>query len=118
MRKSGKWMVLLDERILELLREDKDGFLTPTEIAEDKRIDYTPQYIGRRCKELANHGLVQEVSQSVYRITSKGEAYLKEEYDASETNGASVESSRADIEQGSDHTPTGSLDVPHRRAYP
>jgi len=102
MRKSGKWMVLLDERILELLDEDEDGFLTPTEIADDKRIDYTPQYIGRRCKELADHGLVQEVSQSVYRITPEGEAYLREEYDASETSEVSVESGERAAEKGSD----------------
>jgi len=95
-------MVLLDERILELLEEDEDGFLTPTEIANNKRIDYTPQYIGRRCKELANHGLVQEVSQSVYRITSEGEAYLREEYNASETNDVSVESADESAEQESD----------------
>jgi predicted transcriptional regulator len=98
MRKSGKWMVLLDERILELLQEDEDGFMRPSEIADDKRINYSPQYIGRRCKELANHGLIQEVSQSVYRITSDGESYLKGEYDASESG--SLEMSSNGTNQG------------------
>jgi predicted transcriptional regulator len=102
MRKSGKWMVLLDERILELLEEDEDGFLRPSEIAEDRRIDYTPQYIGRRCKELAEHGLIQEVSQSVYRITSEGEAYLEGEYDATEAGDVSVDSNGSNSATGSD----------------
>jgi len=96
-------MVLLDERILELLQEDEEGFLTPSEMADDKRIDYTPQYIGRRCKELAKHGLVQEVSSSVYRITEKGESYLGGEYDASEgvdTEVSSAEESKTAENEG------------------
>ena len=36
-------MVLLDERVLELLKEDEDGLRTPTAIADENRIDYTPQ---------------------------------------------------------------------------
>jgi Mn-dependent DtxR family transcriptional regulator len=95
-------MVLLDERILELLQEDEDGFMRPSEIADDSRIPYSPQYVGERCQKLASNGLLQEVSNAVYRITEEGRAYLEGEYDASETNDVSVESSGASAERGSD----------------
>jgi hypothetical protein len=102
MRKSGKWMVLLDDRILELLEEDEGGFLRPSEIANDNRIPYSRAYVGQRCQKLANHDLIQEVSDAVYRITESGRAYLSGEYDASENNGVSVESNDQSTEQGSD----------------
>ena len=102
MRKSGKWMVLLDERILELLQEDEDGFMRPSEIADDDRIPYSPQYVGERCQKLAAHGLLQEVSAAVYRLTPEGDAYLNEEYDATETNDVSVDSNGSNSATGSD----------------
>ncbi|WP_256545745.1 winged helix-turn-helix domain-containing protein [Halobellus inordinatus] len=102
MRKSGKWMVLLDERILELLEEDEGGFMRPSEIANDSRIPYSRAYVGQRCQKLADHGLIQEVSTAVYRITDEGRAYLEGTYDASETNDVTVDTSDANSEQGSD----------------
>jgi len=102
MRKSAKWMVLLDERILELLEEDEDGFLRPSEIADDSRIPYSAAYVGQRCKKLAQNGLLQEVSDAVYRITENGKAYLREEYDASESNGVSVESTGKNADEEGD----------------
>ena len=58
--------------------------------------------MGQRCQKLANHGLIQEVSDAVYRITDSGRAYLSGEYDASENNGVSVESGEQSTEQGTD----------------
>jgi predicted transcriptional regulator len=92
MRRSGKWMVLLDDRILELLNEEEDRFMTPSEMAEDKRIPYSSQHIGRRCKKLEEHGLIQSVSRGVYRITEEGQQYLEGEYYAGEGNGEQVSS--------------------------
>lgn len=86
MRKSGKWMVLLDERILELFSESDEEFLSPSEIADNKRITYSSQYVGQRCRKLAEHGLLFAVGNGIYRITEEGKAYLREEYDASETS--------------------------------
>ncbi|WP_197052520.1 MarR family transcriptional regulator [Halobellus rufus] len=102
MRKSGKWMVLLDERILELLKEDEGGFMRPSEIANDSRIPYSRAYVGQRCQKLADHGLVQEVSNAVYRITPEGEAYLKGEYDATESGEVSTNTTEPSTERGSD----------------
>lgn len=84
MRKSADWMVLLDDRILELLREDEDGILAPSEIAEDRRITYGATYVAKRLRKLADEGFVQRFGSGVYRITEQGEAYLDEEYDAIE----------------------------------
>ena len=85
-------MVLLDDRILELLDEEEDAFMTPSEIADDKRIPYSSQHVGRRCKKLEEHGLIQSVSKGVYRITERGREYLEGEYYAGEGNGEQVSS--------------------------
>lgn len=86
MRKSGKWMVLLDDRILELLAEEDNQYMAPSDIADDNRIHYTSQHVGRRCKKLAEHGLLQSVGRGVYTITEEGRAYLEGEYNAAEQN--------------------------------
>ena len=86
MRKSGKWMVLLDERILELLSKEENEFMSPSDIAEHKRIPYSSQHVGRRCKKLAEHGLLKPVARGVYTITEEGVAYLNGEYSAAENS--------------------------------
>lgn len=85
MRKSGKWMVLLDERILELLSEEENEFMSPSDIADHSRIPYSSQHVGRRCKKLAEHGLLKPVARGVYTVTQEGEAYLEGEYNAAES---------------------------------
>lgn len=75
-------MVLLDDRILELLEEE--GFMTPSEIADDDRIPYSAQHVGDRCRKLAEHGLVENVGNGVYRITERGEQYLEGELNMAE----------------------------------
>lgn len=93
MRQSGKWMVLLDDRILELISEDEQGFMSPSEIAEDGRILHSSTHVGRRCKKLAEHGLLNSVGRGVYTITSDGEKYLKGEHNAAENGNAEVSTS-------------------------
>lgn len=82
MRLSAEWMMGVDDRILEFLREN--GHSTPTKMAEDGRIKYTRTYINVRCKKLAEYGLVLHLGNGVYQITEEGEAYLDGELDASE----------------------------------
>jgi len=95
MRQSGKWMVLLDDRILELISEDDQGFMSPSDIAEDNRILHSSTHVGRRCKKLAEHGLLQSVGRGVYTITSEGESYLEGEYNAAENGNAVVSTSES-----------------------
>jgi repressor of nif and glnA expression len=68
-----------DERILEFLRE-KDIVASAAVIAAN--IDYTGEYISRRCRELTDAGLLQRVDASNYRLTDLGEQFLAGEVDA------------------------------------
>lgn len=82
MRRSGKWMVLVDDRILEFLREE--GPHAPSKIADDDRIPWGRQHVGNRCRVLENHRFVRNVGNGVYRITGDGEKYLDGKLDAAE----------------------------------
>lgn len=92
MRKSGKWMVLLDERILELFVETGEEFMSPTEIAEHPHIPYSSQYVGQRCRKLSERGLLLSVGNGIYSITEEGRAYLDGEYNAGENGDAEMSS--------------------------
>lgn len=74
MRYSGDWMVLADDRILEYIREEGSG--RPKEMADSGYVPYSRQYISRRCKELVEHGLLEDLGNGVYIITERGEKYL------------------------------------------
>ncbi len=66
-------MTQADERILEFLQE-KDIVASPSVIAAN--IDYTGEYISRRCRKLTDAGLLQRVDASNYRLTELGEQFL------------------------------------------
>ena len=74
MRHSGDWMTLLDDRILEYLSENEAA--SPTEMKKGGPLHFSRAYIGRRCRKLAEEGLIREISDAVYKITDDGEAYL------------------------------------------
>lgn len=71
-------MTQADERVLVFLHE-KDIVASPSVIAAN--IDYTGEYISRRCQELADAELIQRVDATNYRITQLGEQYLAGELD-------------------------------------
>ena len=80
MRESGTWMTIWDDRILEYLREN-DG-ATVGELTKSESIRVSNAHVSRRCKKLAEHGLVTPIGNGAYVITDEGKAYLNEEYDA------------------------------------
>lgn len=82
MRLSAEWMSIADDRILEFLREE--GPHTPSKIHEDDRISFSRTHINQRCKQLAEHGLVENLGNGVYTITGDGEDYLDGELDLRE----------------------------------
>lgn len=83
MRLVADWMTLADDRILEYLSEE--GPTPPSKMANDDRMRFSAEYIGRRCREnLVPNGLVQNLGNGVYSITDEGEEYLKGSLDASE----------------------------------
>ena len=73
MRPRVDWMTQADERVLEFLHE-KDSVASPSVIAAN--IDYTQEYISRRCRKLTNAGLLQRADASNYRVTELGERFL------------------------------------------
>ena len=77
MRYSGRWMSIVDDRVLEYLAENDPS--PPKTIKEEGKIPYTRQYVAERCRELASRGLVQNLGNGVYRITDDGNRYLKGE---------------------------------------
>lgn len=81
MRPRVDWMSKADERVLEFLQE-KDIIASPSVIAAN--IDYTGEYISRRCRKLAEAGLLQRVDASNYRLTSLGERFLEGEAESDE----------------------------------
>lgn len=81
MRPRVDWMTQADERILEFLFE-KEIIASPSVIAAN--IDYTGEYISRRCRKLADAHLLQRVDASNYRLTTLGEKFLTGEADADE----------------------------------
>jgi hypothetical protein len=74
MRHSGDWMVLLDDRILEYLDENEAG--SPSEIKRGTTTDNSRQHFARRCRRLAEEGLIREISNATYVLTDDGSDYL------------------------------------------
>ncbi len=79
MRHSGDWMTLVDDRVLEYIREHESG--SPKQMKDDGPIRYSRQYIARRCKKLAEEGLLRHLGNGVYVITEDGNSYLSGELD-------------------------------------
>lgn len=79
MRPRVEWMTQADERALEFLQE-KDIVASPSVIAAN--IDYTGEYISRRCRKLTDAGLLQRIDASNYRLTELGDQFLRGEVDA------------------------------------
>ncbi|WIV67524.1 MarR family transcriptional regulator [Natrialbaceae archaeon AArc-T1-2] len=80
MRQSGTWMTIWDDRILEIIRDEDAGRVG--DLTEREAVRISQSSVSRRCKKLAEHGLLRPLGNGVYTITEKGEAYLEEEYDA------------------------------------
>jgi hypothetical protein len=82
-RKSGKWMSVWDDRILETLQEDQVQCLPPIEIYNQEHILVSKPQVVRRLQTLEEHGLV-EGDGGYYLLTDRGRQYLSGEVDVSE----------------------------------
>lgn len=85
MRKHASWLTQTDERILEFLRER--GNHPPSGIQHRLSesgvdLEYHANHVGRRCRELAAYGLLENIGGGTYSITERGEAFLDGELDA------------------------------------
>lgn len=81
-RMSADWMVIWDDRILELLRDE--GPNSPTPISDHDNIHVNKSTVSRRMRKLAEHGLIEPYPNGVYGITTDGERYLDGDLDAGE----------------------------------
>lgn len=79
-----------DERILELLASDS-GLQPKTinhKISEKaSALDYHDEHIGRRCRKLAEMGLLNKTGAGVYSITELGREFLDGMIDADDLEG-------------------------------
>jgi len=73
-------MTIWDDRILEEIRNEGAGRVG--KLGDTETIRISNPHISRRCKALAEHGLLTALGNGVYTITKKGEAYLDGEFDA------------------------------------
>lgn len=74
-------MAAPDDRILELAAEDVDGIIKVGNVAKNEYIHVSQPQVSRRCRKLAENGLLRAIGDGVYVITKEGQGYLKEEYD-------------------------------------
>lgn len=72
-------MSAADDRILEYLSEHESG--SPTKMKREGPIRYSRVQVHRRCKKLAENGLVRDLGNGVYVISDDGEAYLEGQLD-------------------------------------
>ncbi|USZ73366.1 winged helix-turn-helix domain-containing protein [Natronosalvus halobius] len=80
MRKSGTWMTIWDDRILEIIQQE--GPTPVGKLTESDEVRISQSSVSRRCQKLAEKDLLLPIGNGVYSITETGEAYLDEEYDA------------------------------------
>jgi len=73
MRPRVEWMTRADDYILEFF-EETEIVATPHVVAAN--IDYSRQYVNRRIRKLADHDLVENTGDGLYRITDRGRDYL------------------------------------------
>ncbi|AQL42391.1 winged helix-turn-helix domain-containing protein [Halorientalis sp. IM1011] len=81
-RSPAKWMVPLDERILEILRSE--GWSAPGYIAQKVSLFASIGRVRERCQMLADVELVEPLTEEKehYEITGKGQRYLEGDLDA------------------------------------
>jgi len=84
-RRHGRWMYPVDERILEYLEEETWG--TPATIASNadmQNLDVDECYIEQRCEQLLERELIAPLIEGdeMYEITTLGLCYLRGDLDA------------------------------------
>lgn len=80
-RKSGKWQSVWDDRILEVIYYDQ--IYRVGAIADHDLIKIGQPQVSRRCKKMAEYGLLRDQGNGVYAISPRGIDYLQGQYDTS-----------------------------------
>ncbi|WP_126661104.1 ArsR family transcriptional regulator [Haloterrigena salifodinae] len=74
LRRPAEWMTPMDDEILGALH-GTDLVLTPAVVAFNT--GFSRKEVNRRLIELADHGFVEKVERGKYRLTRRGERYLR-----------------------------------------
>ena len=80
MRKSAEWMVIWDDRILDII--DDSGPTSASELAKHAHIHASRPTISRRLNKLAKYGLLEKLPNGVYMLTDTGRYYINNKVDA------------------------------------
>jgi len=73
-------MLLVDERILELIEDE--GWSSPDLLADRLPMRITERQVAERCLVLAHAELTTPIYDETYELTGQGQRYLKGVYDA------------------------------------
>jgi len=92
-------MTIWDDRILEYLLSKDGKSASVGELGDSSVVHVSGAHVSRRCRKLADNGLLLPIGNGVYQITDEGEAYLDGEYNAEEG---------AYVNAGTDEGPTAS----------
>lgn len=79
-RTSAKWMIQLDDRILENIASE--GWSTPSIMAKARGFTAPEGVIRDRCKRLHYAGLAAPIHGRMYELTGEGQRYLDGDLDA------------------------------------
>lgn len=90
-RRPAEWMTPMDDELLSAF-QDAELVLTPSVVAFNT--GFSRKEVNRRLIELEAHGLVEKVERGKYRLTRRGERYLR---------GQLHETPTADGEAGAHH---------------
>ena len=75
-RQPAEWMTPMDDEVLAVF-SGADLVLTPSVVAFNA--GFSRKEVNRRLLELADHGLLEKVERGKYRLTRRGERYLRGE---------------------------------------
>lgn len=92
-RFSADWMVIWDDRVLEILLAE--GTATPTDIAQKEGILVGRSHITKRLRKLADNGLCEDLGNGVYCLDIEGVGYLLGQYHVQDTEWIGLSDSRA-----------------------
>ncbi len=79
MVEPAQWMEPEDPEILQTFRENQTSWLR--DLDESGELNWSIEYTYSRCKQLALHGLLQDLGCRTYHLTEAGSQYLSEEFD-------------------------------------
>ena len=75
------WMSPIDYEILRFFEKYRDIQASPKVIAAN--IDYERNYTGKRCRNFADHDLLEKTADGLYQLSERGEKFLDGELSAS-----------------------------------